>query len=73
MALESRGRLTATMIDLTQHPEMAGRFGVTTVPYFVAGERVGFAGPLPELILLQRLLDQTAGSGPAEDVPEAGL
>ena len=62
MALESRGRLTATVIDLTHHPEWIARFSVTTVPYFVVGEKAGFAGPLPELILLQRIHDQASSS-----------
>lgn len=60
MALESRGRLTATMIDLTHHADLLERFSVGTVPYFVVGEREGFPGPLPELILLQRIQDAQA-------------
>lgn len=59
MALESRGRLTGIMIDLTRHPEWLERFTVSTVPFFVVGQKTGFSGPLPELILLQRLLDHS--------------
>ncbi|MFZ5823247.1 MAG: hypothetical protein ACOY94_02695 [Bacillota bacterium] len=62
MALESRGRLTANVVDLTHHPEWMERFSVTTVPYFVVGEKAGFPGPLPELILLQRIHDHAASS-----------
>lgn len=61
MALESGGRLAATMIDLTDRADLVERFSVTTVPYFVVNRRAGFAGPLPELVLLQRIHDQAVG------------
>ncbi|MGE5673739.1 MAG: thioredoxin family protein [Mycobacterium leprae] len=61
IALESKGRLTATVVDVSDRPELITRFGATTVPWFVVEERVSFAGPLPELVLLQRL------AGAAED------
>lgn len=51
------------MVDLTHHPELAERFAVTTVPYFVVNGRSGFPGPLPELLLLQRIAD-LAAAGP---------
>ncbi len=60
IALESRGNLRAVTIDLTHHPEMVGRFNVLTAPYFVVGGKTGFPGPLPELILLQRIADVAA-------------
>lgn len=60
IAMESRGRLTATTIDLMHHVDLTERFAVTTVPFFVIGEGVGVPGPLPELILLQRIADHTA-------------
>lgn len=67
MALESRGRLTATAVDLTHQPELVERFGITGVPYFVAGEKDGFTGPLPELVLLQRIADLERGARASED------
>jgi len=57
MALESRGRLTATAIDLVHHADMVQAYNVTTVPFFFIGERAAFPGPLPELLLLQRIAD----------------
>jgi|GEM_PF-3414234 len=57
IALESRGRLKAVTIDLTQHQELVGQFDVQTVPFFVVGGKTGFPGPLPELVLLQRVAD----------------
>lgn len=58
IALESRGRLKATAIDLTQHPELITQYGISAVPSFVINQRTAFPGPLPELVLLQRLADQ---------------
>lgn len=60
IALESRGSLTATAVDVSEQQALIAHFGVNTVPYFVWNGETGFAGPLPELILLQRLSD-TAG------------
>lgn len=57
MALESNGRLTATVVDISDRPDLIQRFRVTTVPWFVVNEEHSFSGPLPELLLLQRLAD----------------
>lgn len=59
IALESNGRLTATVIDVSERPDLIAQFGATTVPWFVVGGQHSFAGPLPELLLIQRLADLT--------------
>lgn len=65
IALESRGRVTAVAVDLLQHPDLVEQYGVNTVPYFILDERLGLAGPVPELHLLQWLSDNAGSSAPA--------
>lgn len=57
IALESAGKLTATVIDVSDRPDLITQFGATTVPWFVVNEAQSFAGPLPELLLIQRVAD----------------
>ncbi|BDG60028.1 thioredoxin family protein [Caldinitratiruptor microaerophilus] len=56
------GGLKAAVVDAGAMPSYLDRFRVGTVPYFVVGGRTGFAGPLPELVLVQRLV-QAAAAG----------
>lgn len=57
LALESKGKLTVTVIDVSERPDIIQQFRATTVPWFVVNEQHSFAGPLPELLLVQRLAD----------------
>lgn len=57
-------RLKAAVVDVGAMPSYLDRFPVATVPYFVVGGRTGFSGPLPELVLVQRLV--RAGQGGPE-------
>jgi alkyl hydroperoxide reductase subunit AhpF len=52
-------RVRVTAVDLTAWPERAAEAGATTVPFYVWNDTVRFPGPLPDLVLLQRLA--TAG------------
>ncbi|MHB9146406.1 MAG: thioredoxin family protein [Symbiobacteriia bacterium] len=47
--------LRVKAVDVTLHPELVARYGAQTVPFFVWEGRFAFPGPLPELVLLQRL------------------
>lgn len=62
IALESRGRVTATAVDLAHHPDLLERYRVSTVPFFVLGERLGLPGPVTELHLLQWVADNAPSS-----------
>lgn len=64
MALESGGKLKAVAVDVSREPDLIRQFGAQTVPFFVVNGVQGFPGPLPELILVQRLAD-LAGTGTA--------
>lgn len=61
IALESGGGLTVTAVDVSTRPELIRQFGAATVPYYVVNRQHGFPGPLPELILLQRIADLVIG------------
>jgi hypothetical protein len=60
IAFESGGRLTATVVDVSERLDLIERFGATTVPWCVVNEAHSFAGPLPELLLIQRIADVAA-------------
>jgi hypothetical protein len=45
-------------VDVSAEPALITQFQATTVPYFVLNRTKGFAGPLPELFLVQRLADE---------------
>lgn len=54
LALEGRD-LRVTAVDATLYPHLVREYGAQTVPFFVWERRLAFPGPLPELLLLQRL------------------
>jgi predicted DsbA family dithiol-disulfide isomerase len=47
----------ATAIDVSIDQHLIREFQANTVPFFVVNRVHGFAGPLPELFLVQRLSD----------------
>lgn len=56
LALEGK-ELRVTAVDVTLFPDLIRDYGAQTAPFFVWERRLAFPGPLPELLLLQRLQD----------------
>lgn len=54
LALEGRD-LQVTAVDVSLRPDLITRYGAQTAPFFVWNQQAAFPGPLPELVLLQRL------------------
>lgn len=57
LALEGK-ELRVTAVDVTLYPNLIAEYGAQTAPFFVWERRLAFPGPLPELLLLQRLQDE---------------
>ncbi len=64
LALES-GWITADLVEATQFPELASRYGVRGVPHIVVNETQTIVGSLPEVELVDQML--------AAVVPRAAL
>lgn len=63
MALESP-KIRAEMVEATEFPHLAQKYGVFGVPKTVINETVSFDGAVPEEVFLQRVLE-AAGQKPA--------
>jgi len=63
MAVESE-RVTADVIEATEFPDLARRYGVRGVPKIVVNDSVEFVGALPEADYLMHV---KAAVGEAED------
>jgi predicted DsbA family dithiol-disulfide isomerase len=53
-------------VDVSTRPELITQWHATTVPWFVFNQAHSFAGPLPELVLAQRLQDLMGTSAEGE-------
>jgi len=58
--------ITADGVEVTGYPELAQKYGVSSVPKTVVGETHEFVGAAPEAMLLKVIQDATAA-------PPAGL
>lgn len=59
MAVESE-RVTADVIEVSEFPDVAHRFGVRGVPMTSINDRVTVVGALPEGRLLAKVLEATS-------------
>ena len=49
------GQVRADMVDASEFPELANRYGVNAVPRIVINDRIHVEGAVPEAVLLARL------------------
>ena len=72
MAVESE-HVTADVIEATEFPDLARRYGVRGVPKIVVNDSVEFVGALPEpdyVAYVKSAVKRNGdGSGPAEQEP----
>ena len=62
MAVES-SRVTADVIEATEFPDLARRYGVSGVPKIVVNETTEFVGALPESQYLAYVRAAVEGNG----------
>ncbi|PYQ13357.1 MAG: hypothetical protein DMF80_15770 [Acidobacteria bacterium] len=60
-AIES-DKITADGVEVTGYPELAQKYGVSSVPKTVVGETVEFVGAAPESLLLKHVQQAAGGS-----------
>ena len=56
-------KVTADGVEVTGYPELAQKYGVSSVPKTVVGETVEFVGAGPESLLLKHVQQAASGSG----------
>jgi glutaredoxin-like protein len=61
-ALESN-MISADGVEITGYPDLARRYGVSSVPKTVVGDEIEFVGSGPESLLLQHVRDAAAKAG----------
>jgi predicted DsbA family dithiol-disulfide isomerase len=65
-ALES-DQVTADMVEISEFPALAERYGVRSVPHMVVNHQASFVGSLPESKFLEQV--KTALAAPPETNP----
>ncbi len=63
-------RVTADVVEVSEFPAIAQKFGVRGVPKIVINDKVSFEGALPEPLFLEQVLSAV---GPeSEDAADSG-